>query len=147
MGFNPRLNPVTVVSPEMASCATNSSARIPFFIAPRAGQIIAARAINGTTTSIVSGTTTGSSVDLYLCKNSTATGSRIASFNGSGTTVATQGTAALIMSTSTALSRLAAGDILFFEFVGVANNNASNAGLKLQVDLMYAYGPDDSAAI
>lgn len=145
MGFNARLNPESIVSPEMASCATNSSARIPFFIAPRACQILSAKALNGTTTSIVSGTTTGSSVDLYLCKNSTSTGSRIASFNGSGTTVATQGTAVLTLSTSTALSRLAAGDILFFEFVGVANNNASNAGLKLQVDYMYAYGADDTA--
>ena len=147
MGFNPRLNPVSVVSPEMASCATNSSARIPFFIAPLAGQVIAASALNGTTTSIVSGTTAGSSVYLYLCKNGTSTGSRIASYNGSGTTIATQASQALTMSTATAITRFSAGDTLFFEFVGGAANNASNAGLKLQVDLMYAYGPDDSATI
>ena len=145
MGFNARLNPLSVISDAQGSCATNSSARIPFFIAKAAGQVLSASALNGTTAAVTSGTTAGSSVYLYLCKTSTATGSRIASFNGSGTSIATQASQALTMSTSTALTRFAAGDIFFFEFVGGAADNADNSGLRLQMDYMYGYGVDDSA--
>lgn len=145
MGFNPRLYPLSAESATFGSVATNSSARIPFFVAKAAGQVLGASIVNGTTASVASGTTAGSAVNVYLTKTSTATGSRIASFNGSGTDIATQASQALTMSTSTALTRFSAGDLFFAEVVGGAANNASNAGLFVQLDYIYGHAVSDSA--
>ena len=58
MGLNERLAPQTILSGTWGSVATNSSAMAGgaaevFFVAPVAGEVVAARLINGTTTSIV----------------------------------------------------------------------------------------------
>jgi len=145
MGFNPRLYPLAARSAAFGSIATNSSGRLPFFVAKAAGQVLSATIINGTSASATSGTTAGSSIYVYLTKTSTATGSRIASFNGSGTAIATQASQALTMSTSTALTRFAAGDLFFAEFVGGAANNGDTTGIHVQMDYIYGHAVDDSA--
>src|SRR3990167_6136090 len=98
MGLNERLAPDVRRSGTWGSVATNSSAMAGgaapvFFTAPVAGEVVGARLINGTTTSIVSGATTGSSASIILYANASGTASRIATYNGSGTTPAPPGPA------------------------------------------------------
>jgi len=121
------------------------------FTAPVAGEIVGARIVNGTTTSIVSGTTTGSSASIVLYANASGTASRIATYNGSGTTIATAGSQALLTSgtTGTTNGRIASGSAVVAEFIGGAANNASNAGCFVEVDFLpggYATGDTPSAA-
>ena len=138
MGLNERLAPVTYKSATFGSVATNSSARSGIFAAPVDGEIVGARIVNGTTTSIVSGTTTGSSASIVIYANASDAGSRIATYNGSGTTVATAAQAALLTSgtTGTTNGRIAAGSLVIAEFLGGAANNASNAGCFVEVDFL-----------
>ena len=155
MGLNERLAPKTILSGTWGSVATDSSAMAGgaapvFFVAPVAGEVVGARLINGTTTSIVSGTTTASAASIILYANASGTASRIATYNGSGTTVATSGVTPLIISgtTGTTNARLASGSALLAEFIGGAANNASNAGARVEVDFIPAYqtGATPSAA-
>jgi hypothetical protein len=138
MGLNERLAPNTNRSATFGSVATNSSARERIFSAPVAGEIVGARIVNGTTTSVVSGTTTGSAVSIVLYANASAAGSRIATYNGSGTTIATAAVQALLTSgaSGTVNGRIASGSQVVAEFIGGAANNASNLGLFVEVDFM-----------
>lgn len=141
----PVLSPLTVNSATFGSVATNASARNGIMRMAGSGQVLNAFIVNGTTTSIVSGTTAGSSVTITLYKNASNAASIISSFNGSGTTVATAGSATLVTS-STANSRFVAGDLLIAEFTGGAANNASNAGCWVQVDYVYGYETGTTAS-
>ena len=150
MGLSARLAPVTYRSATFGSVATNSSARERIFSAPVAGEIVGARIINGTTTSIVSATTTGSAASIVLYANASNSASRIATYNGSGTTIATAGQQPLLTSGSTGTTngRIAAGSQVVAEFIGGAANNASNAGCFVEVDFLpggYETGDTDAA--
>jgi hypothetical protein len=126
--------------------ATNGSSYLPVFIAAAAGEVRRTVFVNGTTSSATSGTTTGSSASIVLYKNASSAGSIIATFNGSGTAVATLGTG-LLLTSGTAGStngRFAAGDLIIAEFKGGVANNGSQLGCLVQVD--YVYGRDSGAA-
>lgn len=146
MGYNPRLNPLSALTATFGSVATNSSSLGVCFSAERAGQIIGARFINGATSSVASGTTAGSSMNVYVYKTASDTA---ASAVGSArlAQVATLATSTLTMSTSTALTRFAAGAVYCAELIGGAGNNRNNAGARVQVDFMYAHAADDDATI
>ncbi len=107
---------------------------------PFAGEVVRAVFVNGTATQATSGTTTGSSASIVLYKNASSAGSIISTFNGSGTTVATLGTALLLTSgtTGSANGRFAAGDILIGEFKGGVGNDSDNVGCFISLDLEYA---------
>ena len=138
MGLNARLAPITYRGATFGSVATTASARERIFSAPVAGEIVGARIVNGTTTSVVSGTTTGSAVSIVLYANASGAASRIATYNGSGTTIATAAVEPLLTSgtTGTTNGRIASGSQVIAEFVGGVANNASNAGLFVEVDFM-----------
>ena len=136
MGFNAARMPVVYKSATLASVATNSSSYVPVFVAPVAGEVVAAYFVNGTTSSATSGTTTGSSASVVIHKNASNAASIISTFNGSGTAVATLGSASLITS-STANARLAAGDLVIAEFKGGVADNGSQAGCFVQVNFTY----------
>lgn len=137
----PRLGPLTARSATFASVATNASSYVPVMVAAGSGEVVRALFQNGTTSSATSGTTTGSSASIVLYKNASNAGSVIATFNGSGTSVATLGTAQLVTSgtTGTANGRFVAGDILIAEFKGGAANNGSQLGSYVQVDVVYGH--------
>lgn len=146
MGYNPRLNPKSAMTGTYASIATNSSSLQVAFAAAGAGQIISARFINGVTSSVASGTTAASAMNVYVYKTASDTA---ASAVGSArlAQVATLATADLTMSTSTALTRFTAGDVYCAEVFGGAGNNRNNAGAVVQVDFMYAHAATDDATI
>lgn len=140
MPENDALNLKRIQSATIGSIATNASSYFPIGgPMAAAGEVYAAYFQNGTTSSATSGTTTGSSASVVLYKNASAAGSVIATFNGSGTNVATLGTATLLTSgtTGTTNGRFAAGDILIGEVVGGAANNGSQAGAFIVVDIAY----------
>ncbi len=141
MPTNDVLRPERLRVRPFASVATNGSAAI-VLQGPMAyaGEVVSAVFVNGTATQATSGTTTGSSASIVLYKNASSAGSVIATFNGSGTTVATLGTAVLLTSgtAGSANARLAAGDILIGEFIGGAGNDSDNVGCFISVDVMYA---------
>lgn len=141
MGFNPRLTPLTAQAQFPGSIATNASEIHPFFVAERAGQIVGGSGTIITTgvQAVTSGTTAGSSVYIHIYKTASATASCLGSFNGSGTTIATQSSRTFSLGTSTTLHQFAAGDMYFAMFTGGAANNVSNAGLKVQMNYMYGY--------
>lgn len=136
MGYNARLNPNGARTASFASVATNASSNIPVVSPTASGQVISARFVNGTTSSVASGTTAGSAVNCYVFKNASNAASIVAS--GRLGQVATYGTADLSISTDTALSRFVNGDVLLAEFVGGVGNNRNNAGCFIQVGFMYA---------
>lgn len=124
----------------LGSVATDGSTYFPIGgPMPYAGEVFRAVFQNATTSSATSGTTTGSSASFVLYKNASAAGSVIATFNGSGTNVATLGTALLVTSgtTGTVNGRFSAGDILIGEFKGGVANDGSQAGCFISVDLAY----------
>lgn len=140
MPHNDILRPQRLRVRPFASVATNSSTQIvlngPMAFA---GEVVRAMFVNGTTTQATSGTTTGSSASIVLYKNASNAGSVIATFNGSGTTVATLGTASLLTSGTAGSTngRLAAGDILVGEFIGGVGNDSDNSGCFISVDVIY----------
>ena len=146
MGYNARLNPHSANTGSFASIATNSSALKLLFSAERAGQIIGARFINGATSSVASGTTAGSAMNVYVYKTASDTAASNVASAALGQ-VATLGTGVLTMSTSTALTRFAAGAVYCAEIIGGAGNNRNNGGCIVQVDFMYAHAADDDATI
>ena len=103
------------------------------------GEVVRAVFVNGTATQATSGTSASTGIQVNLYKNASATGSVIATFNGSGTTVATLGTALLLTSgtAGSANGRFAAGDILIGEFVGGADNDSDNVGCFISLDVVY----------
>ncbi len=151
MPENEALNPHRLISATIGSIATNSSSYFPIG-GPMAyaGEVMGAYLQNGTTSSATSGTTTGSSASVVLYKNASSAGSIIATFNGSGTAVATLGTATLLTSgtAGTTNAKFAAGDILIGEVKGGVANNGSQLGAFLAVDVAYgrATGDTPSAA-
>src|SRR5678816_2839236 len=93
------LNPMRIRSAPIGSIATNGSSY--FAIGgpmPFAGEVQNAFFQNATTGMASSGTTTGSSASVVLYKNASSAGSIIATFNGSGTNVATLASAVLLTS-------------------------------------------------
>ena len=139
MPFNDIIGPYKVKSATIGSIATNGSSYFPIMVAGASGEVVAARFINGTTSSATSGTTTGSSASVILYKNASNAASIIGTFNGSGTSVATLATAALATSgtAGTTNGRFVAGDILIGEVDGGAANNGSQAGAYIEVDFVY----------
>lgn len=133
-----RLGPRTILSPAFGSVATNGSSTLLAWVAPAAGQITGARIVNNSAGStIASGTTAGSAVTISLYKTASAAASLVASFNGSGTTVASLNTAALIVNTATAANqRFVAGDLFLVEYTGGAANNVSNAGCAVSIEFI-----------
>ncbi len=134
------LNPHRIRSAPIGSIATDSSSY--FAIGgpmPYAGEVQRAFFQNATTGMASSGTTTGSSASIVLYKNASSAGSIIATFNGSGTNVATLATATLLTSgtTGTVNGRFAAGDILIGEVKGGAGNNDDQTGAFIAVDVVY----------
>jgi hypothetical protein len=146
MPENDALRRVTVRSATIGSIATDASSYFPITgPQPHAGEVIAAYFQNGTTSSATSGTTTGSSASIVVYKNASNAASVIATFNGSGTNVATLAAGTLLKSgtAGTTNSRFAAGDRLIGEVKGGAANNGSQAGAFIEVALVYGYADGD----
>lgn len=144
MGYNSRLHPFVARDGNgFGSVATDGSENIAIFSPWASGQVLGARFVNGTTSTVASGTTAGSSLNLYVYKNASNAASIVASVRAGA--VATYGTLALTLSTSTALQRFVNGDVLIAEAVGGAGNDTSQAGAFIEVSYMYAY--DDDAQV
>lgn len=144
MSYNARLNPRSFSSEPIGSVATDgSSATLPIFSPSAAGQVIAARFINGNTATVASGTTAGSALNVYVYKTASSTDSQVAS--AALGAVATLATATLTMSTSTALTRFTDGSVYCCDVIGGAGNDNSNAGARIQIDVMYAQAATDDA--
>ncbi len=129
-----------LISATIGSIATTGSSYFSVGGPMRAvGSVIYAAFQNSTTASAASGTTTGSAASVVIYKNASAAGNVIATFNGSGTTVATLGSAVLLTSgtAGTALSTLGVGDQIIGEIRGGVANNASQAGAFIVVDVQY----------
>lgn len=137
MAYNTRLHPQHRATGTFASIATNGSSAQFFQWTPTgAGQIFAARFVNGSTSSVASGTTAGSAMNVYVHKNAIDTAaSAVAS--GRLAEVATLGTQALSVSTSTSLTRFSGGEQYIGQVFGGAGNNRNNAGAYIQIDFMY----------
>ncbi len=130
-------NLLRLESATIGSIATNGSSYFPITGPMRAaGSVTGAYFMNGTTSSATSGTTTGSSASFIIYKNASNAASIIATFNGSGTSVATLASAVLI-SSSSANAILAVGDQVIGEVRGGAANNASQLGAFIAVDITY----------
>lgn len=143
MGYNARLNPMQS-GVNFGSVATNSSAHTVVLSPLGSGQVLGARFINGLTSTVASGTTAGSALNVYVYKTASDTAASAVASARLGA-VATAATAALTMSTATALTRFANGDVYLAELIGGAGNNVSNAGCRVQVAYMYAHTVTDSA--
>ena len=138
MGFNARINPQSAMTASFASIATNASATNVLFSPEQSGQIIGGRFINGATSSVASGTTAASAMNVYVMKTAIDTAASVVCSERLGQ-VATLGTATLTMSTSTALTRFTNGAVYLAQVYGGAGNNRNNAGAIVQVDFMYAH--------
>jgi hypothetical protein len=144
MGYNARLHPHHAVS-VFGSVATDATASPTLFSAAFPGQILGARLVNGATASVASGTTAGSSLNVYVTKNASDTSasalcaSRLAA-------VATLATINLALATSTSLQRFSAGDTYGAHLVGGAGNDADNSGLIVQLSYMYGWSFPDTAS-
>ena len=149
MGYNARLNPPSAVTGSFASIATNGSAHQILFSPVGSGQIVGARFINGATSSVASGTTAGSSMNVYVLKNEIASASTASIVAASRLAqVATLATATLTMGTATGTSnvqRFVNGDVYVAHIYGGVGNNRNNAGAVVQVDYIYGHSLDGSA--
>ena len=143
MGYNARLNPKSAKTGAFASVATTGSEIRQLFAAERAGQILGAIFWNGSTSSVASGTTAGSAMNAYVYKTASGTASQVASARLAE--VATLATQVLTNSTSTALTRFAAGAIYLGELIGGAGNNRNNVGAEIHLRYMYAEAASDDA--
>ena len=146
MGYNPRLDPLQAQSALSASVATDGSLLLPLFVAKEDGQILGATFLNSDTTDMASGSTAGSSVYLWFYKTASNASSRVATWNGSGTSVVKEATQALTMSTSTDLTRFSAGDAFSWEFKGGVANDTSQLDAVLVVDFIYGHAVADSTS-
>ena len=141
----PRLFPLTERSDgNAASVATNGSSYFPIMVAATSGEVVRALCIQGTVSSATSGTTTGSSASFVLYKNASSAGSVVATFNGSGTAVATLASATLLTSgtAGTTNGRFVAGDLLIGELRGGA---ASTVGIGAVIQVDFVYGRQTGA--
>lgn len=132
--FN-RLN-VKTLRTQMASIATNASAIQPVFAAPAAGEITALRFI--ASTSQPAATTTASGLTITVYKNASNAASVMATFNTSGTGLATNAVGTGVLSTTTALRKFAAGDVILIEETGGVAMG-STLGAYVNVDYVYGY--------
>ncbi len=129
-----------LTSDTIGSIATTSSSYFPIGGPQRyGGSVLGGYFQNGTTSSATSGTTTGSSASFVLYKNASNAASIIATFNGSGTNVATLASAVLLISgtAGTTNASFVAGDQLIGEVRGGVANNGSQAGASIVVDAQY----------
>lgn len=128
----------------LAEVATDASSYVPVISMHGSGEVVRMRFINGTASALTSGTTTGSSASLVVYKNASNAASIIGTFNGSGTTVATLGTAVLNTSgtAGTTNGRFVAGDLLIAEFKG---GEASVVGAGALIEIDYIYGRETGA--
>lgn len=129
-----------LLSATIGSIATNGSSYFPIGGPQRySGSVLAMYFQNGTTSSATSGTTTGSSASFVLYKNASNAASIIGTFNGSGTNVATLGSANILHSgtAGTTNATFVAGDQLIGEVRGGVANNGSQAGAYIAVDIQY----------
>ena len=136
----PSLFPLNIGTPKnSAEVATDASTYFPILRMATGGEVIRALFVNGTASSLTSGTTTGSSASVILYKNASSTASVIATFNGSGTTVATLASATLLTSgtTGTINGRFSAGDLLIGELAG---GGATVVGAGSYILVYYVYG-------
>jgi hypothetical protein len=148
LGYNARQNPQSISTGSFASIATNGSAHQALFSPTAAGQIIAGRFVNGATSSVASGTTAGSSMNVYVLKGEIASASTASTVCSRRLpSVATFATATLTMSTSTAVTRFSAGDVYIAHVYGGVGNDRNNAGCIVQVDYMYAHAATDDTTI
>ena len=143
MGYNARLNPHTAAV-HFGSVATDATASPALFTAAFPGQVLGARLVNGVTASVASGTTAGSSVNVYITKNASDTSASLLCSSRLAA-VATLATVNLTIATSTSIQRFSAGDTYGAHFVGGAENNADNSGLMMQISYMYAWSFPDTA--
>lgn len=137
MGFNARLAPKRAHA-VFGSVATDGSSLAVLFSAERSGQMLGARFVNGVAATVASGTTAGSSLNVYVYKTASDTA---ASALGSARlgAVATLATATLTLSTATNLTRFDAGAVYCAELIGGAGNDNSTAGAHVQVHYMYGW--------
>lgn len=146
----PRLFPFTIRSTgNDAEIATDASSYFPIMRMATNGSVLTARFVNGTASALSSGTTTGSSASMVLYKNASNAGSIIATFNGSGTSVATLATAALVTSGTTGSTNgvFVAGDLLIGEMRGgVASVVGAGAYIAVEFDYARETGAAPSAA-
>ncbi len=129
-----------LLSATIGSIATNASSYFPIGGPQRyGGSVLGGYFVNGTTSSATSGTTTGSSASFVIYKNASSAGSIIGTFNGSGTSVATLGSAQILHSgtAGTTNASFAAGDQLIGEVKGGVANNGSQLGAFIAVDVQY----------
>ncbi len=149
MGYNARLNPQSQATGSFASIATNSSSHQVIFSPVGSGQIVGARFINGATSSVASGTTAASAMNVYVLKNEVASASTASIVASSRLgVVATLATATLAMGTATGtanVQRFVNGDVYVAHIYGGIGNNRNNAGCVVQVDYVYGHSLDGSA--
>lgn len=143
MGYNARLNP-QIAAVNIGSVATDAVAAPALFAAAQAGQILNARLVNGNAATIASGTTAGSALNIYVCKNASDTAASAVASVACGA-VAVLATATLTMSTSTSLTRFSAGDVYGAVVVGGAGNDNSTDGAVIEVSYMYGWARPDTA--
>jgi hypothetical protein len=136
LGYNSRLNPDQVKF-QIPVTATNASSQGVACVAAFPGEVMGATVV--AISAIVSGTTTGSSGSFILYKNASSAGSIIATFNGSGTQIAANGSQALQTSgtAGTTNGRFAAGDALVAEYIGGVGQTGVVTGAAICVDVAY----------
>jgi hypothetical protein len=142
----PRLNPLKVRSTgNSAEVATDASTYFPLMVMLGTGTVVGARFVNGTASALTSGTTTGSSASVVLYKTASNAASIIGTFNGSGTTVATLGTASILTSGTAGSTngRFVAGDLIIGELKG---GEASVVGAGAFIELEYVYSRETGSA-
>ena len=143
MGYNARLHPY-VVATNFGSIATGGSALNVLFNPNRGGMVIGARFVNGATSSVASGTTAGSALNVYVYKTASDTSASAVASARLGE-VATLATAAVGLATSTALTRFSAGDVYCAELSNGAGNERDNDGCVVQIAYMYAFSLEGTA--
>lgn len=147
MPFNARMDPRQAATGTFASVATNgSSNQIIRWVPIGSGAFINVRFVNGTTSSVASGTTAGSAMNVYVYKTAISTTNSVV---GSArlAQVATLATQALGLSTSTTFNRFSGGEQYIAEIYGGAGNDRDNAGAYVVIDYMYAHNLPDGSSL
>lgn len=147
MPFNARLDPRQAATGTFASVATNGSAnQIIRWVPIASGAFINARFVNGTTSSVASGTTAGSAMNVYVYKTAIDTAASVVA-SARLAQVATLATQAMTLSTSTTFNRFSGGEQYIAEVYGGAGNARDNAGAYIVLDYMYAHNLPDGTSL
>ena len=138
------INPKTVrYGPGLSIASNGSLAVTPVFMAPYAGEVVAARFHNGGRTTIASATTTGSGVTITIYKNASNAGSIVGTLTSSGTAIgSTVAGMKFVLSSTASLKKFAADDVLLLEVTQGANSAVAFA-VSWLVDLDVVYGTED----